>query len=69
MRHDESGKGEINEQAFTVNRAEYKVLTKLIETHATKLATLSKKNVDDWTDESTTPEKRDALCFKVNKVK
>jgi len=53
-------------QDYTVNRCEYKILTEMIKVHANTLANLEKKNIDDWTGESSTPERQDAkLCFEV----
>jgi len=63
MRH-EAKKAEVNEQEYTVQRAEYTVLADLIHVYADKLANLDKKSVDDWLDESTTPEREGVkLCF------
>jgi hypothetical protein len=65
MKHDSSGKSEVNEQEYTVSRTEYTVLADLIRAYASNLASLDKKSVDDWLTESTTQERANAkLCFK-----
>ncbi|MCF1502802.1 hypothetical protein L0F51_03345 [Afifella sp. H1R] len=65
MRHEENGKSEVNEQEYMVHRTEYAVLSDLIHAYANELASLDKTSVDDWLDDSTTPERESAaLCFK-----
>ena len=68
MKHEE-GKSEVEVQKYSVNRAEYIVLDDIIRAYAEKLASLDKKNIDDWLDESSTPERENAaLCFEVNAI-
>jgi len=70
MRHEDKGKDGVSDhQEYTVNRVEYKVLTEMIGHYAQQLAKLDKKNIDDWTGESSTPEKAGyKLCFNVEPV-
>lgn len=67
MRHEDKGKDGVSDfQEYTVNRAVYRVYPEKIHAYAKKLAILDTKNVDDWMDESTSPEKPDyKLCFEV----
>jgi hypothetical protein len=69
MKKADHGKDGVEEhQSYTVNRAEYKVLAELIHAHASSLAGLDRKSVDDWMNLSSTPERENAkLCFKVPK--
>jgi len=62
-------KPDIEEQEYTVNRAEYIILPELMKTHAKALAALDKLSVDDWMTDSTSSEVRKDLCFKVEKVR
>jgi hypothetical protein len=68
MRHEDKGKSGVSDfQEYTVNRTEYRILNEMIITYAEQLARLDKRNVDDWTNESTTPEKQGyKLCFNVD---
>ena len=70
MRHENKGKDGVSDhQEYTVNRVEYKILTEMIGQYAQQLAKLDKKNVDDWTGESSTPQKEGyKLCFTVEPV-
>ena len=69
MKH-EKGKAEVNIQEYSVNKTKYAILPDLIKTYASKLATLDKKSVDDWVDESVSPERKNAkLCFQFKPVR
>lgn len=64
MKH-QSGKSEVNEQDYTVNKACYIVLNDLISAYADNLAKLIKNDIDDWMKDSSTPaDKNVKLCFK-----
>lgn len=63
MKHDD-GKSEVNEQEYTVNRAEYDVLADLIRAYADSLTKLIKVDVDDWITDSSSPvDPKVELCF------
>jgi len=67
MKREDRGKdGVETRQEYTVNKAQYLILPELIRAHASSLANLDKKNIDDWMSESSTPEKQGVkLCFEV----
>jgi hypothetical protein len=64
MMHEKSGKSEVSEQDYEVRATTYLILPDLIKAHASKLASIDKKTVDDWLGGSTSPEKPNPkLCF------
>ncbi len=67
--YHENGKAEVNIQEYIVNQTKYAVLPDLIKAYANQLATLDKKSVDDWLEESDSPERKNAkLCFQFKPV-
>jgi hypothetical protein len=59
-------KPDVNKQSYSVARAQYTILPELIKANADSLQKLNKKDVDDWLNDSTSPERKEAeLCFKV----
>lgn len=58
MKRTQSGKDGVDDlQEYTVNRVEYKVLQDKIQAYAATLSNLDKKNIDDWMDNATSPQK------------
>ncbi|MEQ9919592.1 hypothetical protein ABRQ09_01860 [Pectobacterium brasiliense] len=64
MKH-QSGKSEVNEQDYTVNKTKYIVLSDLISAYADTLSGLVKSDIDGWMKKSSTPSNGNIkLCFK-----
>jgi hypothetical protein len=59
-----SGKAELNDQDYSVSRAEYVVLAELVHVNADSLVALDTRTIDEWVKESTSKKNENMkLCF------